>query len=119
MKRRFTLFAIFGVMVALLVGVGFLASLVSVYLVPVAVFAAALLILKRLHSASGTRKRLREKNDLCFLMGCRSGLSSQFRGLYRRVPTNPRCRFCLVPFGGVGKVLGFTPSRKNPNFCPG
>jgi adenylate cyclase len=106
-------------MVAMLVGAGFLASLVSVYLVPVAVFAAALLILKRLHSASGTRKKLREKNDLCFLVGCRSGVSSQFRRMYRRVPTNPRCRFCLVPFGGVGRVLGFTPSRKNPNFCPG
>src|SRR5262249_22614574 len=31
--------------------------------------------------------------------------------------SDPRCRFCLVPFGGLGKLLGIKPSRKNPDFC--
>lgn len=37
--------------------------------------------------------------------------------MYRRLPSDPRCRLCRVPFGGVGKFLGITPSQKNPEFC--
>jgi adenylate cyclase len=45
----------------------------------------------------------------------------RIRWLMKRFPTNPRCKLCEAPFGGVGgKVLrltGFRPSRKNPNLC--
>lgn len=43
------------------------------------------------------------------------------RGIMRRLPSNPRCKLCEAPFGGVtGRVLALTnfgPSRKNPNMC--
>jgi adenylate cyclase len=64
--------------------------------------------------------RLLLKNDLMFL---------DFQGVYgwrrplhrlnRSLPTNPRCKLCYVPFGGLGRLLGIRPSRKNPNFCRG
>ena len=61
--------------------------------------------------------KLREDDD-CFMFElCGSGLMGQFRRFYRHLPTNPRCRVCLVPFGGFGRVLRIAPSRKNPNFC--
>jgi adenylate cyclase len=41
--------------------------------------------------------------------------------VFRRLPHDPRCKMCRVPFGGVGgKVVGLVgrrPSRKNPNLC--
>jgi len=41
--------------------------------------------------------------------------------LFHRMPSEPRCKLCHNPFGGVGgKVVGlfgYRPSRKNPNFC--
>jgi adenylate cyclase len=41
--------------------------------------------------------------------------------VFRRLPSNPRCKLCQNPFGGVaGRVLshmGRRPSRKNPNLC--
>lgn len=41
--------------------------------------------------------------------------------IFRRLPTEPRCKLCHNPFGGVGGKLvglfGFRPSRKNPNLC--
>ncbi len=99
--------------------VAFFASQVSGVLAPLAVLAVGLWFLRLFHSRSGVMRRLREKNDLSFLSLCRSGAGSQIRRIYRRLPSDPRCRFCLVPFGGVGRVLGIKPSRKNPNFCPG
>ena len=43
------------------------------------------------------------------------------RRLFRYLPSEPRCKVCSNPFGGLaGRVLagaGFTPSRKNPNLC--
>ena len=111
--------AVFVVMAAVLGVAVYLASQVSVLLVPLAILAAGWLIMKRIHAASGSRRRIREKNDLCFAMGCQSGVTSLLRRFYRGLPSNPRCRFCLVPFGGIGRVLGIAPSRKNPNFCPG
>jgi hypothetical protein len=29
----------------------------------------------------------------------------------------PRSRLCLIPFSGVGKILGGQPNSKNPNLC--
>jgi adenylate cyclase len=41
--------------------------------------------------------------------------------VFRRLPSEPRCKLCLNPFGGLaGKVIGVLgrkPSRKNPNIC--
>lgn len=43
------------------------------------------------------------------------------RRLFRYLPSDPRCKVCNNPFGGVGGRLagmaGFKPSRKNPNLC--
>ena len=41
--------------------------------------------------------------------------------MFSLIPSTPRCRACGSPFGGVGgrimKVMGRTPSRKNPHWC--
>jgi adenylate cyclase len=45
----------------------------------------------------------------------------RLRGIMRRLPSNPRCKLCAGPFGGVGgavlRFTGYRPSRKNPNLC--
>lgn len=41
--------------------------------------------------------------------------------VFRRLPSDPRCKLCQNPFGGFGgKIIGIVgrkPSRKNPNVC--
>lgn len=41
--------------------------------------------------------------------------------IFRYLPSPPRCKLCHNPFGGIGGklvgLIGFSPSRKNPNFC--
>jgi adenylate cyclase len=41
--------------------------------------------------------------------------------VFRHLPSDPRCKLCQNPFGGVGGklvgVIGRKPSRKNPNLC--
>ena len=37
--------------------------------------------------------------------------------MLRIIPSDPRCRFCQAPFGGVGKVIGVRTSSTNPNYC--
>lgn len=41
--------------------------------------------------------------------------------LHRMLPTNPRCKICFVPFGGMGgrlfSILGRRPWTKNPTMC--
>ena len=43
------------------------------------------------------------------------------RHVFRVLPSEPRCKLCNNPFGGMGgrvlRVAGFKPSRKNPNLC--
>jgi class 3 adenylate cyclase len=43
------------------------------------------------------------------------------RHLFRLLPSDPRCKVCNNPFGGVGGrvvgLAGWKPSRKNPNLC--
>jgi adenylate cyclase len=43
------------------------------------------------------------------------------RRMFRAVPSNPRCKVCSNPFGGMGgrmfRMAGFRPSPKNPNLC--
>jgi adenylate cyclase len=48
-------------------------------------------------------------------------LPRAFIGLMKRVPSDPRCRLCKAPYGGIGgrvmRRFGFGPSRKNPTLC--
>jgi adenylate cyclase len=48
-------------------------------------------------------------------------LPRAFIWLMRRLPSDPRCRLCQAPYGGVGgrvmRRFGFGPSRKNPTLC--
>ncbi|MEP6870916.1 MAG: adenylate/guanylate cyclase domain-containing protein [Anaerolineaceae bacterium] len=43
------------------------------------------------------------------------------RALFKHLPSDPRCKLCIAPFGGFGGrvtgLVGFGPSRMNPNFC--
>jgi len=44
------------------------------------------------------------------------------RNQYRRIPGNPRCKTCLIPFGGpaaplVRLIIKRRPSEMNPNYC--
>jgi adenylate cyclase len=45
------------------------------------------------------------------------------RGLFRLAPSDPRCKLCHAPFGGIGGrlfyLIGRGRSRKNPRFCTG
>jgi len=48
--------------------------------------------------------------------------SRRLRPLFRRLPANPRCKFCYYPFEGAGgvvmrRVFGIVPSRLNPHLC--
>jgi adenylate cyclase len=47
-------------------------------------------------------------------------LQKQHR-LHRRLPSPPRCKLCLAPFGGLGgavmRLRGKRPSNRNPRFC--
>ena len=74
-------------------------------------------LVRLIHSSNPLRRRLR--NDELFFNVCKTGWIGRVRWLYRRLPSDPRCRMCLGPFRGVGRLLGIKPSRKNPNFCPG
>jgi adenylate cyclase len=44
-----------------------------------------------------------------------------FLRVMRHLPSEPRCRLCNAPYGGIGgrimKRAGFGPSRKNPSIC--
>ena len=62
------------------------------------------------------RRRSRDDNYF-FTTYCRTGFMSRVRWVNRGLPSSPRCRVCLLPFGGLGRVVGFKPSRKNPNHC--
>lgn len=43
------------------------------------------------------------------------------RGVFRRIPADPRCALCAAPFRGMGaplmRLLGRRPSDRNPSMC--
>jgi adenylate cyclase len=57
------------------------------------------------------------------LIYCRRKLGTPriARQLYRRLPSERRCKECWVPFHGFFaipfSILQIRPSRKNPNLC--
>ena len=63
--------------------------------------------------------RKRDGDDALFVF-CEQGFARHLRRINRAIPSSPRCRLCMCPFGGLGRILpgpDFSPSRKNPNFC--
>ena len=50
-----------------------------------------------------------------------AGFERRGRALFRRLPSDPRCRLCAAPFGGAGapvmRLLGKRPSPTNPTLC--
>jgi adenylate cyclase len=63
-----------------------------------------------------------EPNDVAFFDELISSHRARaFLRVMRRLPSEPRCRLCHAPYGGVGgrimRRFGFGPSRKNPNLC--
>jgi len=119
MNPRFVLIVALFAVIAVLGVVGLLAGQVSGLLAAPAVLVVTIWMLRRVSAPGRWRRELREKDDLSALGLCQSGSASLIRRFYRRLPSEPRCRFCLGPFNGAGRVLGIRPSRKNPNFCPG
>jgi adenylate cyclase len=55
-----------------------------------------------------------------FLMGESPALAAQ-RRRFRRFPTNPRCKMCAAPFGGLGGLVfsaaGYGRFAGNPSMC--
>ena len=48
-------------------------------------------------------------------------MERRVRGVFRRLPRDPRCMLCAAPFAGPGaplmRMLGKRPSDKNPTMC--
>lgn len=120
MKVKLVLFMmdhLFWVITGVLALVGAIASRTSIPLAVVLVIACGAAIQTFLHNANPLTPWLRERDDQVIFLACRGKELSPLRRLHRWLPSDPRCRLCLVPFGGVGKLLRITPSRKNPEFC--
>jgi adenylate cyclase len=62
-------------------------------------------------------RRLQTQDNPLMLPLCKTGFVGRHRRLLRLLPSDPRCRFCMVPFAGVGKVMRIKPSAMNPNYC--
>jgi adenylate cyclase len=62
-------------------------------------------------------RRLSTQDNPLMLHLCKSGFVGRSRRMMRLLPSDPRCRFCMVPFAGVGKVMRIKPSALNPNYC--
>lgn len=62
-----------------------------------------------------------DPGDVAFFELMHSHLPRTFRKVVRRLPSEPRCRLCAAPYGGIGGAImrraGFGPSRKNPGLC--
>jgi adenylate cyclase len=62
-----------------------------------------------------------EPEDVAFFDLMNSHGPQAFARVMKRLPSDPRCRLCNAPFGGIGgrvmRRMGFGPSRKNPTLC--
>ncbi len=105
------------VVLGVLASVGIIVGRTSVALAVVLMVACWIAMTRFLHNSNPLTPWIREQDDEVTFRGCRDGVFSVPRRMYRWMPSDPRCRFCLVPFGGVGKLLRIRPSQKNPDFC--
>src|SRR5918998_2584292 len=62
-----------------------------------------------------------ESQDVDFFELMDRHLPRAFIRVMRHLPSDPRCRLCKAPYGGIGgrvmRRFGFGPSRKNPTLC--
>ncbi len=62
-----------------------------------------------------------DEQDLEFFELMNRHMPRMFVSVMRHLPSEPRCRLCRAPYGGVGgrvmRRLGYGPSRKNPTLC--
>jgi adenylate cyclase len=62
-----------------------------------------------------------DPGDVHFFKLMERHLPRRFIWVMRHLPSEPRCRLCRAPYGGVGgrvmRRLGYGPSRKNPTLC--
>jgi adenylate cyclase len=94
-----------------------LALRVSGILAALAFVAVPAMILSVAHNRNPLTPWVRERDDQMFFRICEANAFATPRWMYRNLPSDPRCRACLVPFGGLGRILRIKPSGKNPNFC--
>jgi len=105
------------VYLGLLASVAAIASETSIALAIILVIGCIFVIEPFLHNANPLTPWLREQDDQSLFLACRGKSFPAARWFYYWLPSDPRCRLCRVPFGGVGKILRIVPSRKNPEFC--
>jgi adenylate cyclase len=59
--------------------------------------------------------------DVAFFDLMSRHMPRMFVSVMRHLPSEPRCRLCRAPYGGVGgrvmRRFGYGPSRKNPTLC--
>ena len=59
--------------------------------------------------------------DVKFFERMDNHMPRTFVRVMRHLPSEPRCRLCNAPYGGIGgrimRRVGFGPSRKNPSIC--
>jgi len=114
---KFVMDRIHWVLLAVLACVAAMASRISIPLAIVLVIGCYSVIERFLHNSNPLTPWLREQDDQAIFLACRGRSLPSARRFYRWLPSDPRCRLCYVPFGGVGKIIGISPSRKNPDFC--
>lgn len=73
-------------------------------------------------SEPGAPPQLRgDPEDVKFFERMDHHMPRLFLAVMRRLPSEPRCRLCHAPYGGLGgrimRRVGFGPSRKNPGIC--
>ena len=117
MKHRLIVRASFAAFIVATILIGALSSRVSVSLAILLVIVIPAAVMWVGHNFNPLTAPLRKRDDQFIFRMCQAGGVGPFRRVYRRLPSDPRCRVCLVPFGGVGRILRIHPSRKNPNFC--
>lgn len=118
MKYRLLVRGLFAALLAATILAGALASRVSVSLAILLVIAIPLAVAWLAHNGfNPLTALLLKRDDQVLFRVCEAGGIGPFRRVYQRLPADPRCRVCLVPFGGLGRILRINPSRKNPNFC--
>lgn len=104
---------IMAVLIAILVGVYF--SVWTGVLVLVVLFLGLVSLI--CNYDAWVVRQVSTPDDPLILHLCKTGFVGRHRRLLRLLPSDPRCRFCRVPFAGIGKVMRIRPSPLNPNYC--